>query len=117
MNESAVLTGLSSEGPVYRSGAGQRKLSEDIFPSAEEAVLAEQVHGTGGFSSDAQVTRPPAVRAGDKRAPLMGSLRTQVAEYPCRSALMAAAAGALAMIMLRSQLRRRAGSHLPRWIR
>lgn len=117
MNESAVLTGQSTEDAVYRSGAGPRKLSEDVFPSAEEAVLAEQAHGTGGFSSDNQATRPLVARANDKRAPLMGSIRTQVAEYPCRSALMAAAAGALAMIVLRSQLRRRAGSHLPRWIR
>lgn len=117
MNESAVLTGQPTEDPVYRSGAGQRKLSEDIFPSAEEAVLAEQVQGTGGFPSDARATRLQPVRAHDKRAPLTSSLRTQVAQYPCRSALMAAAAGALAMIVLRSQLRRRAGSHLPRWIR
>jgi hypothetical protein len=111
MDESAVLPGPPAGSPVHRPGTGPRKLSEGIFPSAEEAVLAEQAYAAGSFPSGA----PAVAQTDDKQAFLMRSLRTQVAAHPCRSALMAAAAGALAMIMLRSQWRRRAGPRQRRW--
>lgn len=109
--------------PVRRPGdsavrgftAGSRDLSEDIFPSAEEAVLAERAHAASDFQPHEQTPRPAATESSGRQASLMRSIRAQVAEYPCRSALMAAAVGALAMLLLRSQVRRRMGSRsLPR---
>lgn len=87
--------------PAY---TGPRRLDDDVFQTAEEAVLAE------GQGSAAMLPPPgPAavhVREGGRRGlPLSHAFRTHVAAHPCRSTLLAAAAGALAMLVLRSQLR------------
>jgi hypothetical protein len=103
MNESTVFAARPTGSPVSRPDMGARKLTEDIFPSAEEAVLGEQLRATSNFPSDTQKA-PPAVSTGNGKRSLMSSLKAHVAEHPGRSALMAAAAGALAMVVLRSQL-------------
>jgi len=82
---------------------GLRRLDDDVFQTAEEAVLVE-----GQGSTDAL---PPSGSAatglrdsGRRSLPFGQAVRSYVAEKPCQSALLAPAAGALAMTVLRSQL-------------
>jgi hypothetical protein len=89
--------------PIYR---GPRRLDDDVFQTAEEAVLVE---GQGGGAA-LPLSRSAATDvhdSGRRGLPLGQAVRSYVAEKPCRSALLAAAAGALAMVVLRSQLRGR----------
>lgn len=87
--------------------AGPRRLEDDVFQSAEEAVLVE---GQGNAFAEPLPVGPAAAgvrHAGRRGFSLSQAARAQVAARPCQSALLAAAAGALAMLVLRSQLRRR----------
>ncbi len=95
------------------SDTGPRRLDDDVFQTAEEAVLVEG-QGNGFATAAAARTGPAAANA--RRGGSSGSSFTQaigahVAARPCQSALLAAAAGALAMLVLRSRLRGR----LPPW--
>lgn len=76
---------------------GSRELAEDVFQTAEEAVLAQDALPVKGEAE-------PSRAAG---RPFMSAVRLQVAARPCQSALLAAAAGALAMLVLRQRLRGR----------
>lgn len=88
-----------------------RQLNDEVLQSAEDAVLVEAAAPSGGVFPTASV-RP------DSRAPLPypapTSYKTAVNQYvaanPCQSALLAAAVGALAAMLLRSRLRKHAGS-------
>lgn len=86
---------------------GSRPLTEDVFQTAEEAVLVQ-----GGLPDDmaSSATQPGAIEHGDSRS-IMSSVRTQVAAKPYQAALLAAGAGALAMWILRRSLRGRIGRH------
>jgi hypothetical protein len=82
---------------------GPRRLADDVFQSAEEAVLVE-----GQGNSLAGLPLRSAVPADTRQGfPFARALRRQVAARPCQSALLAIAAGALAMMALRSRLRGR----------
>jgi len=90
-----------------------RRLADDVFQSAEEAVLAE---GQADAFTDVS---PPAVQDGARQAQrrtssMMNGLRSHVAAKPCQSALLAAAVGALAAFVLKSQLRGRLSSQSQR---
>jgi hypothetical protein len=73
---------------------GSRELAEDVFQTAEEAVLV-------------QGTLPVKEEVEPHSRPFMSAIRSHVAARPCQSALLAAAAGALAMLVLRRRLRGR----------
>lgn len=84
---------------------GPRRLDDGVFQTAEEAVRVEE-QGNGS-----PLTQPPAgpAAAHARHGRRGGSSFTQaigahVAARPCQSALLAAAAGALAMLVLRSRL-------------
>ncbi|SDM45796.1 hypothetical protein [Polaromonas sp. JS666] len=96
----ASLADMPMELPPY---SGPRRLDDDVFQTAEEAVLVE------GQGSAAALPLPPSGPAatGSRGFPFMQAVRAHVAARPCQSALLAAAAGALAMLALRSQLRGR----------
>jgi hypothetical protein len=86
---------------------GSRELADDVFQSAEEAVLVQALPDVmGAASRDAQ----PTVNRG-RSSSVMQAVRSQVAARPCEAALLAASAGALAMWTLRRRLRERLGSH------
>jgi hypothetical protein len=101
--------------------SGPRRLDDDVFQTAEEAVLVEGQGSAAGLSPGESVTADSrrdareAGLSGSHGVPFVQRVRTYVAEKPCQSALMAAAAGALAMMVLRSQLRGRLT--LPRSLR
>jgi len=85
-----------------------RPLTDDVFQSAEEAVLAEgQADAFADVSPPAAAAVDTARQAGRRASLLMNGVRSHVAAKPCQSALLAAAAGALAALVLRSQLRGR----------
>lgn len=92
-------------------GEGSRQLNDEVLQSAEEAVLVEAVAPGGGVS-------PTAMASPDSRAPAPypapssyeTAIRQYVAASPFQSALMAAAVGALAAMLLRSRLRKQASS-------
>lgn len=86
---------------------GPRRLDDGVFQTAEEAVLVE---GQGNASSTPQ---PPSGRASaharhggrnGSSSSFTQAIGAHVAARPCQSALLAAAAGALAMLVLRSRL-------------
>jgi hypothetical protein len=80
-----------------------RRLADDVFQSAEEAVLAE-----GQAEAFADVSPPTQPGSGRRGASVIHEWRaSHVAARPCQSALLAAAAGALAALVLKSQLRGR----------
>lgn len=82
-----------------------RRLTDDVFQSAEEAVLAEGQ--ADAFSDVAPPAQDGAHQAQRRASSLMNGLRAHVAAKPCQSALLAAAVGALAAFVLKSQLRGR----------
>jgi hypothetical protein len=87
---------------------GSRALGDDVFQTAEEAVLVQSalpdaVEVTAG-------TVRPRVRR-DSSGSVMQTVRSQVAARPCEAALLAAAAGAFAMWALRRRLRGRFGPY------
>jgi|GEM_PF-790018 len=86
--------------------SGPRRLDDGVFQTAEEAVLVE---GQGVAAAlPPSRSRAASVRDSGRRDLSFGqAVRSYVAEKPCQSALLAAAAGALAMAVLRSQLRGR----------
>jgi hypothetical protein len=91
-----------------------RQLTDDVFQTAEEAVLAE-----GQTDPFADTLPPTSAREADVAArpsfSLATAIQSHVAARPCQSALLAAAAGALAAIVLRSQLRGRIPAMRPSW--
>ena len=83
-----------------------RPLTDDVFQSAEEAVLAEgQADAFADVSPPAAAAVDTARQAGRRVSSFMNGVRSHVAAKPCQSALLAAAAGALAALVLKSQLR------------
>lgn len=85
-----------------------RRLDDGVFQTAEEAVLVE------GQGNGAAMPRPLSGQAptfarngGRTRSSFTQAVGAHVAARPCQSALLAAAAGALAMLVLRSRLRGR----------
>ena len=90
---------------------GPRRLDDDVFQTAEEAVLVE------GQGNGSVLPLPPSGAApayardrSDRSGPSFSftqAIGAHVAARPCQSALLAAAAGALAMLVLRSRLRGR----------
>jgi hypothetical protein len=87
---------------------GSRPLADDVFQSAEEAVLVQSAapEARGATSPEPQ---PPG--AFQESGGAMHLVRSQVAARPCEAALLAAGAGALAMWALRRSLRGRFGSY------
>jgi len=84
-----------------------RQLEEEVLQSAEEAVLAE-AGATESIVEPANLsasrTLPETVRARHRQNPSSryeDAVRRYVAAQPCQSALLAAVAGALAMLVLR----------------
>lgn len=100
MNMPVVSTAYN---PTY---GGPRRLDDDVFQTAEEAVLVEG-HGNAPVLPPSDLASTGMRDGGRRYSPLSGGLRAYVAEKPCQSALLAAAAGALTMMFLRSQLRGR----------
>lgn len=100
---STVLSSPLSPPPIPASalpGGGSRALTDDVFQSAEEAVLVQDVlPGAAQLPVDAG---PGPSRK--TRASVMNTVRSQVAARPCEAALLAAAAGALAMWAVRRGL-------------
>jgi hypothetical protein len=99
---------------------GSRQLNDEVLQSAEDAVLVEATApDVGSYSSaPASPLRSPELHAPATYAapPLYQKAVAQyVAANPCQSALLAAAVGALAAMLLRSRMRRYAGSR--RWTR
>ena len=100
MNTSVVSPAYS---PTY---SGPRRLDDDVFQTAEEAVLVEGQGNAAAFPPSGSA--PAGVRDnGPGHSSFTRGVRAYVAEKPCQSALLAAAAGALTMLLLRSQLRGR----------
>jgi hypothetical protein len=87
---------------------GSRPLADDVFQSAEDAVLMQSTlpDAMGAASPDA---RPVPVQGGS--GSVLQTVRSQVAARPCEAALLAAAAGALAAWLLRRRLSRRFDSY------
>ena len=102
----------SSYSPTATADAqGSRQLNDEVLQSAEEAVLVEAAAPGGDIfpithsSPDSHAPVPyPAPSSFKKNA------SQYVATNPCQSALMAAAVGALAAMLLRSRLRKQASS-------
>ena len=112
----ASLGATPADTPAY---SGPRRLDDDVFQTAEEAVLVEGQGSAAGLpptgSAPVADSRAQIRENGRRGMPFVQGVRAYVAEKPCQSALMAAAAGALAMAVLRSQLRGRLS--LPRSFR
>jgi hypothetical protein len=111
----------SSPQQSYSSTAGadaeaSRQLNDEVLQSAEEAVLVDAAAPGGGVFPNAPLR--PDLHEPDL-SPASSSYKKAVGQYvaanPCQSALMAAAVGALAAMVLRSRLRKRVGSS--RWTR
>lgn len=91
-----------------------RRLADDVFQTAEEAVLAEGQADAFADTLPHMADREPA--AARRGFSLATAIQSHVAARPCQSALLAAAAGALAAIVLRSQLRGRMPAVRPSWL-
>jgi hypothetical protein len=95
-----------------------RQLNDEVLQSAEEAVLIETAEPDGVFPTTASrqdghgLDASPASSAYKNAKNAVGQF---VAAKPSQSALMAVAVGALAAMVLRSRLRKRAASS--RWTR
>jgi hypothetical protein len=95
-----------------------RQLNDEVLQSAEEAVLVAAAAPDGGVfpTAPSSPARSPDIHAPaphparSSYSSYQTAVRQYVAANPCQSALMAAAAGALAALLLRSRLRMRAGS-------
>jgi hypothetical protein len=88
------------DAPVDRLAAPPRQLADDVFPSAEESVLAQSA-STQSFAQAAEPARPA------HGFPYEDVVARHVAAKPFQSALMAVAAGALVAVVLQSALSRR----------
>jgi hypothetical protein len=102
---STLSSGLPDDTPPPYSGP--RRLDDDVFQTAEEAVLVEG-QGNSAFLPPSAASAAASARArGGRRQglPFTHAVRELVAARPCQSALLAAAAGALAMMVLRPRLR------------
>lgn len=92
-----------------------RRLTDDVFQTAEEAVLAE-----GQADPFADTVPSMSARQADLAIrpsfSLAKAIQSHVAARPCQSALLAAAAGALAAVVIRSQLRGRFPVMRPSWL-
>ncbi|NMM07446.1 hypothetical protein [Polaromonas sp.] len=100
----------SSYSPTATADAqGFRQLNDEVLQSAEDAVLVEAAAPGGDIF-------PTTTASPDSHAPVPypapSSYKKNVGQYvatnPCQSALMAAAMGALAAMLLRSRLRKQA---------
>ena len=108
MNMSTLPSAAAAATDAPPIDLGPRPLTDDVFQSAEEAVLAEaQVDPFADTLPPMSDPQPDT--ASRQRFSLATAIQSHVAARPCQSALLAAAAGALAAIVLRSQLR----GHVP----
>jgi hypothetical protein len=99
---------------------GYRQLNDEVLQSAENSFIVEAAapassggtypSASAGSARSTDVYRPASGRALSSYQKAVGQY---VAAYPFQSAVMAAAAGALAAMLLRSKLRKRIG--LRRW--
>lgn len=113
MNMSTLSSAAAAATDLPPVDLAPRRLADDVFQSAEEAVLAEgqaDAFADALPSAAASGTARPAVH---RASSFMTGVRSHVAAKPCQSALLAAAAGALAALVLRSQLRGPFLSHFP----
>lgn len=113
MNMSTLSSAAAAATDLPPLDLRPRRLADDVFQSAEEAVLVE---GQAGPAIDVAPSAPPsdaARRPGGPESSFMNGVRSHVAAKPCQSALLAAAAGALAALVLGSQLRGRFRSQPP----
>lgn len=98
-----TMPASDKENPPF--GAPSRPLGEEVLQSAEDAVLTNPASVDGmpdhGLASD-----PQAADTAEARAPKVSKLARQVAEQPVFSALLAFAAGALLIALVRSALQR-----------
>ena len=85
---------------------GPRRLDDDVFQTAEEAVLVEG-QGNGFAPPPSGPAAAKARHGGSSGSSFTQAVADHVAARPGQSALLAAAAGALAMLVLRSRLRGR----------
>jgi hypothetical protein len=117
MNMSTLSTAAAAATDSPPIDLRPRPLTDDVFQSAEEAVRAEgqadSFAGAGPVDMPSQAGRQP----GRRDWPFMKSIRSHVAAKPCQSAMLAAAAGALAAIILRSRLRGRLQVPRSSWLR
>ncbi len=91
--------------------AADRRLNDNVFPSAREEAIAE----AGGLESPGMAEAAGTAPA-PRRIPSIDSaqLKRLVAAQPTKAALMAVAAGAVAMSVARYALqKRRARNHSP----
>jgi hypothetical protein len=118
MNMPTLLTAEPAAALVPPLDAAPRRLGDDVFQSAEEAVLVE-----GQGNSFLETGTPSGqvladVSQGGRWAfAFTHAVRSHVAARPFQSALLAAAAGALAMMALRSRMRGRFSSSRSPWLR
>lgn len=105
MNMSTVpATDTAEDLPAYTR---PRRLDEDVFQTAEEAVLVEGLGNTAALLPTNSSANAFRGSGGSRSLPFTHAIGAYVAARPCQSALLAATAGALAMLALRSQLRGR----------
>lgn len=103
---STLVSTPLSQPPIPASAlpnGGSRELADDVFQSAEEAVLAQSARPDADALS---ASAAPGIRRAAS-GPVMQAVRSHVVARPCQSALLAAAAGALAMLVLRQRMRGR----------
>ena len=121
MNMSTLSSAASAATDAPPIDLRPRPLTDGVFQSAEEAVLAEgRADALADVSPPAAQPSGAARQAGRRASAFMTGVRSHVAAKPCQSALLAAAAGALAALVLRSQLRGRFAaqpSQTPRGLR
>ncbi len=97
------MTTSPTDRKLSRLGAPPRQLGDDVLQSAEEAVLSDSTAGEGAL---AQIQFPePAVEK--VLARYQDALAGYAARKPFQSALVAAAVGALAALVLKSALTQR----------
>jgi hypothetical protein len=107
---STVVSSPLSRPPIPASAlpnGGSRALTDDVFQTAEEAVLVQGA--LPGAAEPAAADSQP--RDGRRGGAIINTVRSQVAARPCEAALVAAAAGALAAWSLRRHLSRRLGRY------
>lgn len=102
---------MQASSPAHSSLAGSaapsdvhRKLQDKVFQSAEDDVLAQAASAGAG-----ELPLLPTGPAAATQA-LLAQVKRYVAAQPCQSALLAAAGGGLAMLVLRAQLLQRVAS-------
>ena len=99
---------MQTSSPAHSSLGGSaapsevhRKLQDKVFQSAEDDVLAQTASAGAGELPLPQAGPASAIQG------LLAQVKRRVAAQPCQSALLAAATGAVVMLLLRSQMHQR----------